>query len=69
MWWDSFARALTYRFLASFFATPLIVYYLTGDLKLGIGIGFGEILFKTVLHTTHDWLWCKYEKQIRGAAE
>ena len=54
----SLAKGISWR-VAGSFSTMAIVYILTGDTKLVLGIGAFEIVAKTVFYYLHERAWAK----------
>lgn len=54
----SIVKALSWRALATF-TTMLIVYLITGEPALSIGVGVIEVISKMVLYYGHERLWSR----------
>lgn len=52
----SIAKAVSYRLLGSI-STGLIVYFLSGDLKVSAGVGLLDIVSKLALYYLHERVW------------
>lgn len=52
----SITKAISWRLIASL-ATFLLVYLVTGQLKLSLGIGILDIFLKMILYFFHERVW------------
>ena len=51
-------KTISYRILSSFIGF-LIIWFSTGDMKLGITIGIVEALYKPLQYYIHEVIWHK----------
>jgi uncharacterized membrane protein len=52
----SLAKAVSWRIVATS-TTVLLVFLFTGDLVISAGVGFLELLSKTVIYYLHERIW------------
>ena len=52
----SFAKALTWRITATIITT-VIVYTLTGEVRIAVAVGGIELIFKFVAYYGHERVW------------
>ena len=55
-------KAIAYRIYVSFFISPLILFVMTGDVKLSLSFGVVEFLVKIPAYYFFEWLWSKISK-------
>jgi uncharacterized membrane protein len=55
------AKTVTYRILSSTISF-LIVWIISGDLKLGLSLSFAEIMIKPAQYFIHERIWYKWIK-------
>lgn len=52
-------KTITWRFIATMI-TILLVWFFTGSIEIGIGLGVLEIIIKTIIYYLHERLWYKF---------
>jgi len=52
----SLLKAISWRIVATS-TTILLVFLLTGNLVISVGVGSLELLFKTVIYYIHERIW------------
>jgi uncharacterized membrane protein len=55
------AKTVSYRIISTTFGF-LIMWLLTGSIKIGAAFGIGELLFKPFLYFLHERVWYKWIK-------
>jgi len=54
-------KTVSYRIISTTFGF-LIMWLLTGSIKIGAAFGIGELLFKPFLYFLHERVWYKWIK-------
>lgn len=52
-------KTISYRILSSLFGF-LIMWYLTGDVRIGGMFSMVEIIIKPIIYFTHERIWYRY---------
>ena len=55
------AKTITYRIISTIIGF-LVVYFLSGSLKVGLSFSFIEIIYKPLQYYIHERVWYKYIK-------
>ena len=55
------AKTISYRILSSSIGF-LVLWFMTGDAKIGATFSFGELIFKPVIYFLHERWWFKWIK-------
>ncbi|SKA11375.1 DUF2061 domain-containing protein [Selenihalanaerobacter shriftii] len=53
-------KSITWRMTATT-TTILIVYFLSGELKVAGGVALLEVIFKTIIYYLHETIWDKFK--------
>ena len=57
----SIIKAITWRILGTL-TTIIISFIISGNIKIGLSIGFFELIGKTLLYYFHEIVWNKIKK-------
>jgi len=57
-YWRSIVKSLAYRIYSSFIVTPLVTYFMTGNLTLGFSVGVAELLIKPFTYFVFERAFC-----------
>ena len=61
----SIVKAISWRIIATLI-TGMIVFVLTGNLTLSIGVSFFELLTKMVVYYFHERIWNRIKWGVQG---